>query len=45
MPKLTHMLQQYLRIKEQYPDCILFYRMGDSLKILFEEASKASEEE
>ena len=32
MPKLTPMLQQYLRIKEQYPDCILFYRMGDSRK-------------
>ena len=27
--KLTPMYEQYLRIKEDYPDTILFYRMGD----------------
>jgi len=42
MPKLTPMLQQYLRIKEQYPDCILFYRMGDFYEMFFEDAVTAS---
>ena len=28
-PKSTPMIKQYLSIKEQYPDTILFYRMGD----------------
>ncbi len=28
-PKLTPMLQQYMEIKEQHPDTMLFYRMGD----------------
>jgi DNA mismatch repair protein MutS len=42
MTKLTPMLQQYLRIKEQYPDCILFYRMGDFYEMFFEDAVKAS---
>ncbi|WP_417031327.1 hypothetical protein, partial [Bilophila wadsworthia] len=28
-PRLTPMFEQYLRIKEGYPDALLFYRMGD----------------
>ena len=30
MAELTPMMQQYMQIKEQYKDAILFYRLGDS---------------
>ena len=40
--KITPMLQQYLEIKAQYPDCILFYRMGDFYEMFFEDAETAS---
>ncbi len=36
------MIQQYLAIKEQYPDAILFYRMGDFYEMFFEDAQRAS---
>jgi DNA mismatch repair protein MutS len=36
------MIKQYLNIKEQYPDAILFYRMGDFYEMFFEDAEKAS---
>jgi DNA mismatch repair protein MutS len=36
------MLKQYLSIKEQYPDAILFYRMGDFYEMFFEDAQVAS---
>ncbi len=38
----TPMIQQYLAIKEAYPDAILFYRMGDFFEMFFEDAEKAS---
>ncbi|MGD9134573.1 MAG: DNA mismatch repair protein MutS, partial [Desulfobacterales bacterium] len=41
-PKLTPMLKQYLSIKEEYPDTILFYRMGDFYEMFFEDAQVAS---
>jgi len=41
-PKATPMIAQYLRIKEQYPDAILFYRMGDFYEMFFEDAQVAS---
>ncbi len=41
-PKLTPMLRQYLEIKEQHQDAILFYRMGDFYEMFFEDAVKAS---
>ena len=40
--KITPMLQQYLSIKEKYPDAILFYRMGDFYEMFFEDAQTAS---
>lgn len=40
--KLTPMLQQYLEIKEQHKDTILFYRMGDFYEMFFEDAVIAS---
>ena len=41
-PKSTPMIKQYLSIKEQYPDTILFYRMGDFYEMFFEDAHIAS---
>ena len=41
-PKHTPMMQQYLRIKADYPDTLVFYRMGDFYELFFEDAEKAS---
>ncbi len=38
----TPMMQQYLRIKAQYPDHLLFYRMGDFYELFYEDAEKAA---
>lgn len=38
----TPMMQQYLRLKAQYPDTLLFYRMGDFYELFFEDAEKAA---
>jgi DNA mismatch repair protein MutS len=40
--KSTPMLQQYLAIKGEYPDAILFYRMGDFYEMFLEDAELAS---
>src|SRR5882724_4641336 len=40
--KLTPMVQQYLRVKERYPDAILLYRLGDFYEMFFEDAERAS---
>ncbi|MDJ0764910.1 MAG: DNA mismatch repair protein MutS [Myxococcota bacterium] len=42
-PSATPMMRQYLAVKEQYPDAILFYRMGDFYEMFFEDAVIASE--
>ncbi|MBN1635909.1 MAG: DNA mismatch repair protein MutS [Deltaproteobacteria bacterium] len=42
MSKLTPMMQQYLQIKKNYRDVILFYRMGDFYEMFFEDALVAS---
>lgn len=39
----TPMMMQYLDIKEQYPDCLLFYRMGDFYELFFDDAVQAAE--
>lgn len=36
------MMQQYLRIKAEHPDMLLFYRMGDFYELFFEDAEKAA---
>ncbi len=41
-PKITPMMQQYLEIKQQYPDAILFYRLGDFYEMFFDDAVTAS---
>ena len=38
----TPMVQQYFEVKNQYPDCLLFYRMGDFYELFFEDAKVAS---
>ncbi|HSQ70668.1 MAG TPA: DNA mismatch repair protein MutS, partial [Steroidobacteraceae bacterium] len=40
--KHTPMMQQYLRIKAQYPDVLLFYRMGDFYELFFDDARRAA---
>jgi DNA mismatch repair protein MutS len=40
--KPTPMIQQYLSVKDDYPDALLFYRMGDFYEMFFEDAEKAS---
>lgn len=39
----TPMMQQYLRIKAEHPDYLLFYRMGDFYELFFDDAHKAAE--
>jgi DNA mismatch repair protein MutS len=38
----TPMMQQYLRIKSQHPDTLLFYRMGDFYEMFFDDARRAA---
>src|SRR5262249_28801899 len=38
----TPMMQQYLRLKAQHPDILLFYRMGDFYELFYDDAEKAS---
>ncbi|HPP66920.1 MAG TPA: hypothetical protein PKX05_03290, partial [bacterium] len=42
MENLTPMLRQYLGIKKKYPDCILFFRLGDFYEMFFDDAKKAA---
>lgn len=44
MGQLTPMMQKYVETKEQYKDCILFYRLGDFYEMFFEDAVTASKE-
>ena len=44
MAEFTPMMQQYLETKKEYPDCILFYRLGDFYEMFFEDAKIASKE-
>jgi DNA mismatch repair protein MutS len=39
----TPMMQQYLKIKAEHPDILLFYRMGDFYELFFNDAKEASE--
>lgn len=44
MAELTPMMKQYMETKEDYRDCILFYRLGDFYEMFFEDAVTASRE-
>tara|TARA_E500000178_G_scaffold218730_1_gene215916 strand:- start:3371 stop:5944 length:2574 start_codon:yes stop_codon:yes gene_type:complete len=39
----TPMMQQYLRIKSEHPNDVLFYRMGDFYEVFFDDAKRTSE--
>ncbi|HSW87832.1 MAG TPA: DNA mismatch repair protein MutS [Candidatus Saccharimonadales bacterium] len=39
----TPMMKQYMEIKKQYPDCLLFYRMGDFYELFMEDANIGSQ--
>src|ERR1700724_2839244 len=41
-PHHTPMMQQYLRIKSQHPDTLLFYRMGDFYELFYDDARRAA---
>ena len=38
----TPMMQQYMKLKAEFPDTLLFYRMGDFYELFFDDAEKAS---
>ncbi|MBR0427465.1 MAG: DNA mismatch repair protein MutS [Clostridia bacterium] len=42
--KCSPMMQRYLETKEQYQDCVLFYRLGDFYEMFFDDAIKVSRE-
>ena len=44
MAEFSPMMQQYLNIKEQHKDSILFFRLGDFYEMFFEDAKIASRE-
>lgn len=44
MNGLSPMMEQYFKIKEEYPDTILFFRLGDFYEMFFEDAKTASRE-
>ena len=42
LEKHTPMMQQYLRIKAQHPDMLVFYRMGDFYELFYDDAERAA---
>jgi DNA mismatch repair protein MutS len=42
LEKHTPMMRQYLRIKAEHPDILLFYRMGDFYELFYEDARRAA---
>ena len=44
MAEFSPMMQRYLETKEEYKDCILFYRLGDFYEMFFDDARTASRE-
>src|SRR3989475_6872042 len=42
LPGTSALMQQYLRLKAQYPDILLFYRMGDFYEMFYDDAERAS---
>ena len=44
MERLTPMMRQYMKTKEEYKDCLLLYRLGDFYELFFDDALIASKE-
>jgi DNA mismatch repair protein MutS len=40
--KLTPMLEQYLRVKQEHPEALLLFRLGDFYELFFEDAERAA---
>ena len=43
-PKYSPMMEHYLSVKKQYPDALLFYRIGDFYEMFFDDAKTVSRE-
>ncbi|MBP3431816.1 MAG: DNA mismatch repair protein MutS [Clostridia bacterium] len=43
MEKISPMMEQYFQIKEQYKDCLIFYRLGDFYELFYDDAIVASQ--
>ena len=41
---LSPMMQQYLQIKEENPDCLILFRLGDFYELFFDDAKTVSRE-
>ncbi len=41
-PTKTPAMRQYMRFKEQHPDCVLFFRMGDFYELFFDDATEVA---
>ena len=44
LSQLSPMMQHYMETKQEYPDCILFYRLGDFYEMFFDDALTVSKE-
>lgn len=44
IPKLSPMMREYCKTKEEYKDCVLFYRLGDFYEMFFDDAIMVSKE-
>lgn len=44
MAKLTPMMEQYVKVKKEYQDAFLFFRLGDFYEMFFDDAIKAARE-
>ena len=44
MASLSPMMQHYVKTKEEYKDCVLFYRLGDFYEMFFDDAITVSKE-
>ena len=44
MAKLSPMMEQYFQIKQNYPETLLFFRLGDFYEMFFDDAKIASKE-
>ena len=42
--QLTPLLRQYLEIKEEYKECLIFFRLGDFYELFFQDAEIAAKE-
>ena len=42
LSQLSPMMRHYMETKKEYPDCILFYRLGDFYEMFFDDALTAS---